>query len=129
MGRRNRERAERILAGDESSRVRHGVARKAVNQLQALSTQKQVEFLSESLDKGRLKPDELRGQHMANAHEEMRKGVAKLHRKGQEITVDRLLEEYRKETAFRELAEKVDLDEDYFIDVAEEEMRRFVVGV
>ena len=129
MGRRNRERAERVLAGDESGRVRHKVAHKVVNVLQALSTKKQVEFLSESLDRGRLKPDELRGQLMANAHEEMRKGIAKLHRKGQEITVDRLLEEYRKETAFRELAEKVDLDEDYFIDVAGEEMRRFVVGV
>jgi hypothetical protein len=129
VGRRNRERAEKILAGDESGRVRHKVARKAVNLLQALSTRKQVEFLSESLRTGRLSPDELRGQLMANAHEEMRKGITKLHRKNREITVDKLLEEYRKETEFRELAEKVGLDEDYFIDVAGEEMRRFVVGV
>ena len=129
MGRRNRERVERILARDESGRVRHGVIGKTASMLQVLSTKKQVEFLSESLDKGRLKPDELRSQLMANAHKEMRKGIVKLDRKGEEITVDKLLEDYRRETAFRELAEKVGLDEEFFVSVAGEEMRRFVVGV
>lgn len=129
MGRRNRERVERVMAGDESGKVRHGIVGKTVGALQALSTKRQIEFLSESLRTGRLRPEALRSQLMANAYTEMRKGIKKLGREGRDITVDALLESYHSEVEFRELAEKVGLDEAFFVNVAKNEMRRWVEGI
>lgn len=127
MGRRDRERLQRILSGEEKSiseQKRGELAKTAVSILQRESTDKQVSFLQGAIGEGRLKQSKLRQTLEANAPKEMRKGIEKLVKKGKIPTVDLLLEEYRREKSFQKLAGGVGLTEEWFIRLAENEMSK-----
>ena len=132
MGRKDRDRFEKTgkvfrdgvlvaVTREVSDSDRERMQRVGNKSLQSMGTNKQVKVLHDSLLQGRLGQDKLRKEIETNAHKEMRKGADKLRKKGKVVTVDALLEEYRKETAFRELASKVGLGEEWFIDLAEKE--------
>ncbi len=128
MGRRDRERRERISSGQEEPRSRAvaevdraRMRRTGYNALQAMGTGNQIKVLRDSLHQGRLTTGKLRKVLEENAYEEMRKGVVKLRRQGKPVTVDALLAEYRKDRDFRDLAGEVGLDEAWFIALAERE--------
>jgi len=135
MGKKDRERVERTgmvfrdgklvsvkEAMSDRDRERIHYTGKAV--LQASSTSSQVKVLAESLRTGRLSPSKLRKALKDNAPKEMRKGADKLIKKGKSLTVDSLLEEYRKDKEFQNLASEVDLDENWFIELAKAEIKR-----
>lgn len=92
-----------------------------VSVLTKLPTISQVGIMSAALHTGRLKADNLRQALENNAPTEMHKGALKLRDKSRAITVDALLEEYRGDKAFQELAAEVGLDEGYFEKLAENE--------
>lgn len=122
MGRRDRERLQRILNGDEKP-IRHvGLAGVAVQVLQRQSTDKQVDFLHGAIAAGGLTHNKLRQQLETNAPKEMQKGIDKLVKRGKTPTVDLLLEEYRREKAFQKLAGSVGLDETWFVRLAKAEL-------
>ncbi len=132
MGRRNRERVARILAGEEtpiSAQTRERIRNIGVSTLESYSTSKQVQFLAESLHSGRLSPSKLQGTLKRNAPGEMRKGAEKLNKKGKIPTVELLLKDYRGDKAFQTLAAEVGLDEAYFTALAESECSRWKEGV
>lgn len=134
MGRRDRERFEQTgkvhrggslvdvkdIPRDTHERMQN-VGERA---LQAMDTGNQVKILRDSLHLGRLSPGKLRRTLEAKAPKEMRKGADKLRRKNKPVTVDALLEEYRRDTAFKALAEEVGLAESYFIELAERECNK-----
>ena len=93
--------------------------RQAVSGLKKLSTEDQIALLSQSLDKGWLSTRELRRQLERNAPNEMRKGRDRILREGKTPTVDLLLEEYRS-SGLKPLAERVGLDEAWFVALAEQ---------
>lgn len=131
MGRRDRERFQqtgKVFRGGSMVDVK-GIPEKTHERmqnvgesaLQAMSTGNQVKVLRDSLYQGRLSPGKLRRTLEANAPKEMRKGADKLRKKNKPVTVDALLEEYRRDMAFKALAEEVGLPESYFIALAERE--------
>jgi hypothetical protein len=127
MGRRDRERIERIKAGMEDPVYREKVTNTISGAIQALPTDKQVGILSESLGNGRLQNNRLRNSLETNAPIEMRKGIAKQLKKGITPTVDTLLEEYRGSKSFQKLAASVGLDETWFVQLAEREIANYEV--
>lgn len=92
--------------------------------LQHYSTDKKVEFLSESLRVGKLSPSKLREALERFAPREMRKGADKLIAKGKAVTVDNLLEEYHKDEKFQEVANSAGLTEEWFVVLAKQECER-----
>jgi len=125
MGRRDRERIQRILAGEEAP-IRHAtLAKVAVQAISRQSTDKQVDFLHGSLAEGRLGHSKLRRTLEDNAPKEMRIGIQKLVKQGKTPTVDLLLEEYRREKSFQKLAASVGLTEEWFIKLAEEKLKEW----
>ena len=127
MGRRDRERVQRILEGKETpfaNSVREHMRSTGVAAIRASSTSNQVKFLADSLHSGRLSPSKLRKALEDNAHKEMRKGADKIIGKGKPLTVDALLEEYRKDKEFQALATEVGLNEEWFIRLAESACQR-----
>ena len=100
---------------------RDRMQRVGYNTLKTMSTSNQIEVLRDSLHQGRLSSSKLRKALEDNAYKEMRKGADKLRKKNKPVTVDVLLEEYRKDRDFRELAAEVGLDEAWFIALAEKE--------
>ncbi len=132
MGKRNRERIARILAGEEgsrsetvASRVKDKIQSIGQRTLESLSTSKQVEVLASSLHTGRVSSSKLRSCLKANAVTEMQKGIKKLAKKGKTPTVDLLLEEYRGDREFQKLASEVGLDEEWFIQLAKTECQKW----
>lgn len=126
MGRRDKERLQRILSGEEAPIRHEKMTNTAVSILQRQSTDKQVDFLSTAVGEGRLKQGKLRDQLEKNAPKEMRKGIEKLVKQGKTPTVDLLLWEYRHERAFQKLAASVGLTEEWFIELAKREIARGV---
>lgn len=124
MGRRNKERVARILAGLEPS-MREKMQQAAVTVIQQKSTADQVDFMTQAMNEGRLAPNKVRKQMEQFAPLEMRKGAEKLIKQGKLVTVDNLLEEYRREKAFQKVADSVGLHEDWFIKLAEVEVRKY----
>ncbi len=126
MSSRDRERFERtgqVFRGGKLVDV--AVAQKVgAKVLQHYSTDKKVEFLSESLRVGKLSPSKLRESLERFAPREMRKGADKLIKKGKAVTVDNLLEEYHKDNRFQKVASDVGLDESWFVALAERECDR-----
>lgn len=121
MGRRNRERIARIVAGEEapmSGRNRDRVQKVGVKYLQKQSTSNQVQFLADSLHSGRLSASKLRQALKDNAPKEMHKGAEKLVKKGSAVTVDALMKEIRDDNGFLAVASEVGLDEDWFMGLA-----------
>ena len=101
------------------------VAQGFVGQLQAQSTSNQVAFLRGSLDSGKLAPEKLRKALVNKAPSEMAKGAKRINKKGNKPTVDELMRDIRKDGEFMVLANRVGLDEEYFINLAKNECRKW----
>lgn len=134
MGKRDRERFEQTgkvfrggvlvdmsKANQISDEDRGRMRQRGYSALQAMDTGNQIKVLRDSLHLGKLSPAKLRKALEDNAHKEMRKGADKLRKKGKPVTVNALLEEYRKDRDFRELAIEVGLNEEWFIALANKE--------
>ncbi len=130
MGRRDRERRERIQAGLEepiaphrtvTEEDRNRIHKVGYSVLRAMNTSNQVKVLRESLRLNKLSPDRLRKALEDNAGREMQKGANKLRKRSKPVTVDALLEKYHKDVGFQELAAEVGLDEAWFTALAEKE--------
>ena len=119
---RNGEEVEAPIVREVSDAERKRMQQRGEDELQKMGTDNQIKVLRDSLHEGLLKPGKLREALMDNAYKEMRKGADKLRKKGKPVTVDNLLEEYRKNEEFRELATEVRLDEAWFIALAEKEI-------
>ena len=128
MGRRDRERIKRILAGEETPiaiKARERVVGAGVSAVKSLSLSNQIQFLADSLHSGKLAPGKLQKTLKDNASKEMRVGAAKMSKKGKTPTADLLLEEYRSDTEFQKLASEVGLDEEWLMELAESECQRW----
>ena len=129
MGRKDRERIERLQSGKEKPfRNENRLMDTGVKVLQALSKDKQVDVLNEYIGTGKLSKGKLRETLEDKAPHEMRKGIRKLKKKNRPVTVDNLLEEYRKDKPFQQLANSVGLDEKWFINLALEEIANEKTG-
>lgn len=113
---------------NRSQANRASVVSTGVKAVQAGSTNSQVSFLNQALTEGRLSEHKLRDELKKNAVKEMAKGAAKLRKQKKPVTVDNLLEEYRRpdNAGFRALAARVDLSEAWFVQLATEETLRAV---
>jgi len=121
MGKRNRERMQRIVAGHEKS-IRAKVDKLApavAKYLARGSTTSQVDRLREMLHSGVLSASKLKKELSENAVKEMDKGIRKFIKKGKQPTIELLLEEYDKEVAFQELCNEVGLDRVWFESLAQ----------
>lgn len=122
MGRRNRERIERIQAGLENPIARTAVKIAArsgvVAELKKASTDDQVEVLSTTVDATRL------GRAlMKEAPGEMDKGIRKLQKEGRPVTVDELCREIRENVAgFRTMSENAGVPLSWYEDLAGKRM-------
>ncbi len=125
MGRRDRERVERIKAGLEKplrAVLARSVQHNVVRELQAAPTGEQIGVLNRTAvtPKG---SSALRKAIEKKAPGEMDKAIAKYQREGREITVDSLLVEVRSEPGFLKMCEGVGLNYGWFERLAEERMR------
>lgn len=98
-----------------------GAVRAGVRYLQSRTVDQQIRFLSDALDSGRLMKHELKDALEKYAHSEMSLGADRLQKKGEPVTVDALLAEYREDTGLKKLADRVGLDEAWFVALAEAE--------
>lgn len=92
----------------------------AASQLKKAATNDQIAILSSAIDEGVLSKREIRRQLERNAPNEMRKGCRKQIKEGKTPTVDSLLTEYRTVPGFKELAERCELTEQWFVELAEQ---------
>lgn len=130
MGRRDRERRERIAAGHEEPIAKVGfLQRKAigvlsrgavVKELQQASTADQIDVLN-TLVAGQ-RPDKLRRAIMRKAPGEMDKAIKKLQKDGEEVTVDSLCAEVKSTPGFLAMCERIGLNLEWFENLARERM-------
>ncbi|KKK82833.1 hypothetical protein LCGC14_2799430 [marine sediment metagenome] len=123
QGRLNKFRQE--IAKKVLGRQKKKVAQGVVGQLQTQSTSSQVAFLRSALDSGKLAPEKLRKALVNKAPGEMAKGAKRINPKGSKPTVDELMKDIRKDGEFMALASRVGLDEEYFINLAKNECRKW----
>ena len=140
MGKRNRERIERIRRGEEepiaakvpiaSKVLNNPVSRKAValasrgdviKTLEQASTEEQIETLDRTV--AGQKPDKLRRALMKKAPKEMDKAIQDFLKKGKPVTVETLTEEARNTPSFVRLCEGVGLEMSWFDELAKERMK------
>ena len=132
MGRRNRERIERIKAGLEKPRrwAIAVVARKGViEELTEGTTSDQIGRLNELAGTGYLPPSKLKAAIMKKAPGEMDKAIKKFKKEGKEITVDSLLAEVRSERGFLAMCNRVGLNYEWFVELVESKIGRSNVEV
>lgn len=132
MGRRERERRERIEAGEEAPfRNINPVARWAikvasrkgvVDELSKGSVDDQTGRLDELVGTGTLSERKLKESIMRKAPREMDKGIKKFLKQGKEITVDNLLAELRSEGKFLRMCNRVGISYEWFETLARERM-------
>ncbi len=149
MGRRDRERKERIQRGEELSfrekqetqeqqllgnAIRNGissvtrgalsvVSRKGIiAELSKGTTTEQVGKLHELSNEGVLPASNLRKALMNNAPKEMDKAIRKFRAQGKEITIDSLLEESRNTPGFLKMCESAGPSYAWFENLARERM-------
>ena len=123
MGRRDRERIERIRAGLEDP-IRHQQIRESsykgmVKELSKGNVTKQTDRLSELVGTGTVPENKLRHEIMRNAPAEMDKAIRKFQKKGKEITVESLTADIRKESSFLRMCERVGIDITWFEKLAQ----------
>lgn len=148
MGRRNRERRERIVAGVEESlsaadrervakvagnpigrRVLAAASRKGVvDELSGGSVGDQVGRLDGLVGAGALPARKLKSAIKAKAPKEMDTAIRKFQKQGREITVDSLCYEVKTEPGFLAMCERVGLSLEWFEDLARERMAAKGVG-
>lgn len=89
----------------------------------------QLTFLQGALDKGLVTDDAVKTAIMNEAPKNMHKGARKLRDEGKEITVETLLrngdDSYYDQPDFQKLAERVGLGEEYFKNLARQEVARW----
>lgn len=134
MGRRDRERIERIKAGEESpiSKAASTPASKSIlsflsrgkvkQELSKGSVTEQTGKLDELVGTGHLPAGNLKAAIMRKAPGEMDKAIKKYRKLGKEVTVESLLIEVRSEPGFLKTCEKVGLDYKWFQNLAAERM-------
>lgn len=138
MGRRDRERVERINAGLEKpisdinrKMLSNPVARKAValasrkgivEELSKGSVDEQTGRLDELVGTGVLPTEKLKQAIMRKAPKEMDKAIKKFRKQGKNITVDSLCSEIRSESGFLDTCERMGLNIEWFEKLAKERM-------
>jgi hypothetical protein len=129
--RKDRERAEKGLLFRDGKLVDPKVADKmrsvGAAALKAMPTVNQIGVLANRLHSGKMSHDQLRKALEGGAPSEMRKGADKLIRQNKVLSVDALLEEYHNDKEFQALAAEVGLDESYFVNLAEQEIKKRLV--
>ncbi len=133
MGRRDRERIERIKAGLEkpiSAKVLDNpIARKAVafasrgvvvDELRKADISNQIDVLNSQVASSR--PDKLRKAIASKVPKEMDKGIKRLQREGKVVSVDSLCAEVKATPGFLPMCERVGLDLAWFEKLAKERM-------
>ena len=133
MGRRDRERIQRIQAGLEkpisAKALSNPVARKAIafasrgaviDELRKAETSDQIDVLNSQVASAR--PDKLRKAIAGKAPREMDKGIRKLQKEGKAVTVDALCFETKNTPGFLSMCERVGLDLAWFEKLAKERM-------
>ncbi len=136
MGRRNRERIERIKAGTEkpladkilldnplSRKVISFQSREAVvNELTKGSTEQVVSNLDELSKTGTVPDSKIRKSLMSKAPGEMDKAIRKLQREDKEITVDSLCAEAESTPSFVQMCSNIGLPMSWFRELAKKRM-------
>ena len=126
MGRRDRERLERIRAGLENPIARAAVKLKTrgavIEELSRGTVSDQTNRLNTLVGEGALKPSRLKDAIMRKAPKEMDKAIKKFRKQGKEITVDSLTAEARTEPGFLCMCENVGLDLAWFENLAKDRM-------
>jgi len=135
MGRRDRERRDRIQAGMEDPMIgqvlRNPVARRVlataskgavVRELSRGTTSDQVERLGEMMMSGELPSNKLRDALTRKAPKEMDRAIRKFRRRGKEITVDSLCSEIQSTPGFLLMCERAGLTLEWFENLAKERM-------
>ena len=134
MGRRNRERVERIKRKKEKSiasqLLSNPVSRKAValasrrdviKTLEQATTEEQIETLNNTV--ARQRPSKLRQALMKKSPKEMDKAIREFQKSGKPITVESLTEEARNSPSFVAMCERVGLEMSWFDELARERMK------
>ncbi len=129
MGKRDRERIERIKAKLEDPRAQQQVKESSykgvVKELSKGNVADQAGRLSELVGLGTLPESKLRDTIVRSAPGEMDKAIRKFQKKGKEITVESLLSDVRSQSGFLKMCEKVGLDYAWFENLARERMEVF----
>ena len=131
MGKRNRERIERIRAGLEEPRAAQ-IAKKmgrplVEKELLKGTDEERINRLDSLVSTGDLKADKLRASIMDNAPAEMDKAIRKYQKEGKEISVDTLCHEVRTDLPFRTTCQRVGIPLSWFEDLARERMAKLGV--
>lgn len=137
MGRRDRERVNRIRKGEEqsiASRVlSNPISRKAVavtsrrgviEELSKGNVTERTNKLDELTGTGVLGAGRLKSAIMSKAPREMDKGIRKLQKQGKKVTVDALCSEVRSEPGFIKLCANVGLTVNWFEELARRRMKK-----
>lgn len=122
MGRRDRERQERIRKGLENTFVRAVAVRRARRELGQGDTPEQIGRLDELVGKDMLPIPNLRKALMDSAPREMDKAIRAFRKDGKEITVDSLCAEAKSSPQFLALCRKAGLDLAWFEQLARDRM-------
>ncbi len=133
MGRRDRERIERIRAGLETpiagrvaKRILSVASRRGVREeLSKGTVSEQTNRLNQLVGEGVLPESNLKTALMRKAPKEMDKAIKNYKKKGKEITVDSLLVEVRLDSGFLKMCANVGLDYNWFEKLAKERMEAY----
>lgn len=127
MGRRNRERVARILAGAEEPRAARGVLVATshggvVRELSKGSVADQVGRLGSLVGTGELSGGKLKSTLTGKAPGEMDRAIRKFQKQGKEVTVDALCSEIRSTPEFLQMCNSVGITVEWFEELAKERM-------
>lgn len=121
MGRRDRERIERIRQGLEYPIARTVVKLKVrgdvIRTLEQATTEEQIDTLNQTV--GRDNPNKLRDALMKKAPGEMDKGIRKFEKEGKLITVESLTAEIKSTPSFFNMIERIGLPIEWFEELAQ----------
>jgi hypothetical protein len=143
MGKRDRERIERIQAGKEMpiaaqrmakdplgrAALRLASRKGVIKELSAGDTTEQVGRLDSLVGTGALPGSKLKSAIMSKAPGEMDKAIKKFQKEGREVTVDSLCAQVKTEPGFLPMCERVGLSLEWFERLARERMEKHAIGV
>lgn len=121
MGRASREKRERKIS--ESKRQKLVVA--GVKRIKSAGEEEQLAFIDNAVKEGKVSNNTIRRQLEQNAPKAMWDGILKFSREGKPLTVDALLEEYHADKGFQKMALNAGLDEQWFIDLANQKLELY----
>ena len=132
MGRKDRERRERIIRGEEEpiaerkvgilgrAAIKLATRGSVVGTLKDASTADQIEALDSTV--GANKPSKLRKAIIRKAPREMDKAIKDFQKEGKPVTVDSLCAEIKSSPDFLSMCERVGLDLQWFENLAQQKM-------